>query len=70
MDNQKQNEFLPDAKLENNPEITKILEAAQNGLAVHGEKIKNKEPLPTPLDVKNVPSKPDYYLRTYPYVDI
>jgi hypothetical protein len=31
------------------------------------EKIKNREPLPTSLDMKNILSKPDYVLKGFPY---
>jgi hypothetical protein len=31
------------------------------------EKIKNDQPLPTEIDMKNIPDKPDYYLAGFPY---
>lgn len=34
------------------------------------EKIKNTEPLPTPLDMKNIADKPDYSFTSYPYVNV
>jgi hypothetical protein len=34
---------------------------------VTGEKIRNTEPLPTPLDMRNCISQPDYTLTGYPY---
>ena len=34
------------------------------------EKVKNNEPLPTKLDFKNAPHKPDYSFDSYPYCHI
>ena len=34
------------------------------------EKIKNKDPLPTKFDMKNILSKPDYTFSCYPYLDV
>jgi hypothetical protein len=30
-------------------------------------KVKNDTPLPTEIDMKNIPDKPDYYLAGFPY---